>query len=249
MPTGGILGREEYLRAMKAGHFRVGPFPERYCVPGKPKGEDPFGPTTLTLSLGTRFVGLLPGTIIDLQQRRAQEYLSDPNCSFQKELEPGDKVAVLPKVSRGRSHHRLRERLEDAYGSRLKLVVTGFVNGETFQTVDFPLPLNGGTAYAGFVTNLTRNARFGMDVEKAPRSHTGDCHRLTLEIENSGPTAFVLTVGEQPIANLTVVPVIGAPAHSESTVRGQVGPTGIPASINQLLHSKESGNGAVLLPA
>ena len=244
-PSGGILGYHAYMAALEREAFKVGPFPSRYKAPGKPEGETPFGPTTMTLSLGKIFIGLKPGVIIDLMQRTIQDYLNDPEYSFRHELESGDIVAILPRGFSEEAYAEMKMRLQAQYGDRLKVVVVGFINGETLQTVEFPLPTNGEIAYAGFVTNLTRLARTGFDVEKAPRLHTGDKHRITLEFDNNGPAVIILTVGEQPIANLTVLPVIGAPATSESTVRGQLNPSGLqPQFIGNGTHTE----GVLVLP-
>ena len=246
--SGGIVGRNEYLRLMDEGAFRVGPFPERYKVPGNPEGECPFGPTTMTLSLGTVFVAPKPGIIVDLMERTMQGYLGNSRYSYHVNLQQGDKVAIMPKGLSKNEYSRLESKLRKKYGERLKLVVVGFVNGQTLQTIEFFLPVNGEVTYAGFVTSLTRTARFGVDVEKAPRVHAPNKHPITLEFDNNGPTIFVLTVGEQPVANLTIVPVIGAPATAVSTVLGQVDPSGRTSRRRTKVIIQGTGNGVLILP-
>lgn len=219
---GGIEGELSLKEGIANGRYEVGPFPTQYVT-----GDSPYGPSSLLLSLGLHFTKFKPGGIVDgLRPDFRRKLLLDPEYTEQVIAKPGQVIAVLPKGLTDDQYAALEAKVWAEYGSRLIGCVRGCLNAETYQSVRFHLPENGETAYAGWLTGLTRYARFHIQVEKAPRLHTGDQHRITLEISNDGPFVFILTAGWQPIAQLTIVPVKGAPAESASFVRGQQGPHG-----------------------
>lgn len=219
---GGIEGEVSLREGIANSRYEVGPFPTQYVT-----GDSPYGPTSLLLSLGLHFTLFKPGGIVDgLQPNFRRELLLNPDYTEHVTARPGEVIAVLPKGLTSDQYAALERQVWAKYGDRLITCVRGCLNAETFQSVRFFLPTNGETAYAGWLTGVTRYARFHIQVEKAPRLHTGDQHRITLEISNDGPFIFILTAGWQPIAQLTVVPVKGAPSTSASFVQGQKGPHG-----------------------
>ncbi len=222
IPGGGILGAPQIVDGMRRGKIKISPLPELYKVPGHPNGQSPYNPTTVTLQLGTSFGVPRDGVIIDRSRRSGQDYLGDPDCCARTELQVGDKVAILPIGCSERDYYWMERHLWEEYGDLLKLVVRGFLICLTLQTVEFPLPeVEGGEAYAGFLTGRTLHARTGLGWELAPRLNAGDKQPIALEPHNLARAVHVLTAGEDPVVNLTIFPVVNAPTYTNVTVTGQ----------------------------
>jgi deoxycytidine triphosphate deaminase len=199
--TGSVLSNKGIREALKQGRLVIDPDPR--FAHGE---EDPLGPTTVTLTLGCTFIRLPQGLKVDLVELRRQ---GKPWTEFLREN--GQKVTLKP-------------------GEKFELLPGAFVLAETLERIHFPSKrkrsFQGQPLLCALLTGLTRNARTALGIELAERLHCGDDHRPTLELHNLGPAVVVLTAGESPIANLTVMEISHPPDDHWSAVRGQVSPCG-----------------------
>ena len=195
-----ILSNLEIQKAIDDGRLIIQPEPlPRKITPDQPSNSCPYNATSVDLKLHSEIAVPKPG-----------KYATDMT-------QPG---AISEQITKNSSPRTLST--EQPY----KLKQNKFIIAWTFETIE--LCTNNGPPYlAARIEGKSSNARCGVLIHfTAPTVHTGWRGRLTLEMINLSPAAFLLTPGMY-IAQLILEEVKGEVELMPSQFQNQTNPAGV----------------------